>query len=445
MGSKTKKGGQKGKLSQAEIEQTYAALIAGTDPILNARMPKFPFRFHVLVDETGRRLLLKEGPGEVVCRQAPQGLISELLTYSSRCGLAAFALSHSKAAAVANYVTDATPPLAEMPRPIRFKSDRGLIYHRLPFDILPTVDRGAFPTWSEIGSRMGNFRAFCMWIGSLLHGEGSRKQVVYLWGPKNSSKSAIQAALISLFGPSAFVIGNTELRSAHWKPGLVGKVLVIVPEATAAFLNRDEFKSITGDDLHAINEKHQPIVNVVINARLLFVSNDPPVTGMDDAVTERIIPCEMAALSIPTSSLIEPNAYQAKLRLEFPAFLAHCIAEYGPHKGSWIPVEEPLEDKYIVDWNASIGDFYTEYFVRDSDSKMLRTEFRTICESRWPGLSNKDFSEILRYGVTNRLIISRKMTTKLVDSDLESGNRRLFVVGLRKRTRDERPVAIVPV
>ena len=274
---------------------------------------------------------------------------------------------------LAAYVENA---ILEMPPPVRFKSEAGLCFHRLPFDL---EERNVLeaPTWQEIFSRMSNAEAFAMRVASLLLPDTQRRQVVWLSGDANSGKSVVTGSIGRLLG-DAFTSVESEPDS-FWKSSLVGKRAVVMHEAKVNFLRTPLFKSITGDDMHLINDKGEKRFLARIDALFFMTSNDEPLVPRDQAVLSRIIHCAVAPIP-PAVQRQSARVIEELLWKEMPALIGWAMHLYRQQVGldGIIPHDASTLHSAADEYESAAMEFLAQHFVCEKGSLVTQTRMEEI-------------------------------------------------------------------
>ncbi len=434
------------KLKLPDIYSLTADIICGL-PIA-AGYPPFPERYRVVADSYGRRRLLIESNGGVVRYVDDVALVNAILNYW-RDQLVPlnprFNLVHRNAVEAAKYAFEVLRPLTGEPPLIAFKSAEGLTFYRLPFDPIRSAPLDVCPGFKEIGDRMSNFPAFCMRVASLFDPYADRKQAVYVHGPKDSGKSQLQAILAFLAGGSGVhssaycVLGSAELNSPFWKSALVGKRLLVLPEASPNFLPTSEFKSLTGDGLHAINQKNRPIFMAMLPVLVFLFSNGKPLTRGDSAVIERIIDCEIRPFQ--RSRMIPEREYQEQLRRELPAFIGYCLELYAPYCGGRrLPCDLRNINAGGDDLSEEAVSFFEEHLSVDKVSTIMRDDFYEMVRDLAPHCSTKKYRLWIK--IWKKKFGLGTTRPSACESRNGSSKRPTYITGVRfRKAIDSNPVA----
>ena len=280
--------------------------------------------------------------------------------------------------------------LIETPRAVRFKSDPGLCFHRLPFDLVERETLDA-PTWQEILGRMTNAEAFAMRVASLFDPRTSRRQVVWLHGPAKSGKSVALEALGKLMG-DAFTSLDCEF-DRFWKAPLVGKRMVVVNESASSFLRNDKFKAITGDDMHLINDKLEKKFTAHMEVIMFFSSNEAPHVPKDEALLSRVIECRVSP--VPDDVRRRSDAVKAKLWKEMENFVGWAWHLYKKSTDSIgvIPCDRTGLLEASEDFEGDATDFLHRHFVKASGQYVLASKVDELMRSCWVTLNARQLGE----------------------------------------------------
>lgn len=233
------------------------------------------------------------------------------------------------------------------PNSIGFKSDSEPCFFRHDFDpIVPDH----FPTRCPIVysgmTRMSNGQAFLVRTGSLFDPDADRKQAVWLYGPPDGGKSFFGDLIALCVGgeQGAFRVNPSAMSSKHWKEALVGKRVLIAPEASVKFINKhgDEFKSLTGDEWHACDPKFEKMTQIKMQCMAYYLTNDEPAFDRDPGVLNRMIVCYLA--SIPKDRRISPKKLMPQVMQEIPYFIGYCQQLYAEYGNRFIESDEESKE-----------------------------------------------------------------------------------------------------
>lgn len=443
--------GKKRSKSQAVVESELIDYIENdteTNPVLHGQT-KLPQRLKVcrpdpqgppLVLEISKQDWAKGESAKIIMEDYAAGLLAERFQHCLKGPLMDYNMTMSRYLSTIKKWSSTRIHYDALPKKVGFASDEQLVMHRLPFDHVPLAEfQGAncddvlakrAPLFQEILSRMENAYAFCARIGSIFDEDADRKQAVWVWGEADGGKSVLQWLLTEFVGGITGAYGSLDmdaLNTPFWKAQLVGKRIGVVQEAGSKFLRSDAFKSITGDDIHAINQKNVRIYNTALPVLLFFFSNEAPNIPQDDALKARIIPCRIKSLGpdkrMPFAEL------KARLRAEFPYIAAYCLECYRMNPaGARIKHDEGALENIAGAFEAEFTDFIEYHYVVSKKDSITRKEFQDDCKKEdYNNFCQKRIKEILiaQYGVTE----TRQRTNE---------DRRVWVLkGIRLRKKDE--------
>ncbi len=346
--------------------------------------PTFPYDLRIVRSDAGGApilLLVEKNTARLISEQEAAGLLRDFAKHLSGA-LKDYNVVFWRCVGMVRAWTFQERHLSELPKAVAFKSDPELCMTRLPFDPTPVSSlpelATAAPVFSALLARVSNSDALCMRLGSLFDPSADRKQAVWMSGPQDSGKSDVAWLVEVLSGNSYGVLSNTELQTPFWKSQLVGKRVGVVNEAATRFIRSDEFKAITGDDEHAINQKNQPIYNAKLLVLLFFFSNSPPEIPHDDALMLRIIDCRITA--IPPEKQLQRHLIRASLTEELPHIAGYCLQLYRSlgDSGRRIPCERGDLTDTVDRYEATYIDFIESHFIADPDGYVLRREFYEV-------------------------------------------------------------------
>jgi hypothetical protein len=190
---------------------------------------------------------------------------------------------------------------------------------------------GPTPTWDEFLNRLDYPEVFKAWVWSVFDPDNNIRQVMWLTGSGNDGKSAIQKALLEIFGRDNSAACQKGDEFAKWFGKKVyGKGFVTYADCdNIHLLNSQAIKQLTGGDITSIEAKGVDSFSAEIYAKLLISSNMPPRINPElEAHTSRLIRLKVAPIAAG-----QPKDEQFKTRLiaEGYAFLCKCREAYDKY------------------------------------------------------------------------------------------------------------------
>jgi len=385
--SETESGGRqkKPRFTKAEIQFNISNAI---NRLASATAHGPPFRsiFHIVEPVPGAREVLLEHAGQVVEYVSENAVTCEILRFCHHdTNWPMFrAVDEAGAKAAMKFWKAFTPAIPE-PKMIREKSDAGLCFHRLPFDVaaVPT------PVFDEFLSRTENATALCAFIGSLLVPEADRQQYVYLHGDGMNGKGALLRFLARVMGPAyAAKVPPNRHGDNFWTYGLLGKRLVAFPDCSDRhFPASPLFKMLTGGDHVPVEQKGHQAYTAPLSCKFIFASNDEPKLSGQEADRRRAIYCEVGRING------EPDPhYDDRLWAEAAGILWKCRAcykdltvDHGPIRTEADSLdalieknsgrfEEIFEDCFALDTRPGIADCQLLHFSQAELARIVATK-----------------------------------------------------------------------
>lgn len=378
--------GAKDKLPEGVIEQNLCDVLDGRDDFeFTQKAGPFPHEFRVVRPESGGAPIILKIENNTASIESIDYAAGHLRQYVSnfRGPTAMYNLPYRKCKAVVESWAHQRVDYRELPKPVGFATDPELCLSRLSFDPVrigsEDLERCA-PLFSEMLSRMTNAEAFAMRLGSIYDKEADRKQAVWMWGPADCGKSDVAWLVQELSGGSYGLLSQDDLKTSYWKAQIVGKRVGIVNEAAAKFIRGDQFKAITGDGDHSINQKNEKIYNARIDALIFAFSNQAPEIPHDDALMQRVIACHIDA--VPEEARLPRHEVHRQLEDEMPYVAGYCIELYekGCSADGRIPNTKEGLQTSIDNYEADYLEFLDEYFIEDPDACVRRDAFRTAMD-----------------------------------------------------------------
>lgn len=248
------------------------------------------------------------------------------------------------------------------------------------------LQSGPTPTWDEFLTRLDYPEIFKAWVWAIFEPTNNIRQVMWLYGGGNDGKSAVQKALIDLFGRDNSVSfqKNDELGdNARWFGRKVyGKGLATYADCeNVHLLSAPPIKQLTGGDATSIEGKGVDSFSGEIYAKLLISSNKTPRINPElEAHTSRLIRLRVAPIAAGSP---KDEGFKARLVAEGMAFLSQCQDSYSKYINSGNDALILPEDlaKGIIDDCAN----ETYYVLQEFVEKYL--EFGPEFHCRPPDLS----------------------------------------------------------
>lgn len=385
--------------------------------------PDFKHTFKVIFDERGAMGFVEVLPGGI-CRYVGRDAVVNALVAYSRMVLRS---------------EDPTSSLVLPPRtaeelvrqwaaceesfdlntiaPVRTKSEPGLCWQRLDFDLKD----GPTPTFDELFQAAGDMKAVRQWVGSLFDPNSPRQQYVYLWGTGGDGKGSFLDFLRRTFGPTY----KAEIPPNHgdkfWTNGLLGKRVIAFDDFRhPTFLSSGLFKGLTGGSTLRVEEKNGPTRDGVFIGKVILTSNDRPNFEGDKSDRRRIIYREFQRRDVDYN-----EGFKDKLWSEAAAFLWKCREEYAEiPTGGWIPdsierVEAVLDRKHEDNQHL-----LEKYFELDPTATIKPAEIKAVlCAREGGNLSAQELRAFNRFLETRHGLVSHRPAG--------SGQRPRVMAGLR--------------
>jgi hypothetical protein len=340
---------------------------------INNRMPtKFPCKLHVVRTEQTFQIL-EELENEVVKPLSLEHAAGHLMRFAASLKSEEFLRVHLPSNAknvIKTWGMRETNILTELPPAFRFKSEKGLCFKRIPFDVSPVNHMDDCPTWAEIASRCDNWKALCTWVWSLFQPESDRSQYLYIYGAGGDSKSRVANSLVELFGAAGKATSSEAMKRAHFTASLVGKRLCYITECSAGFTSTSLFKALTGDEYIEAERKYEAPFTFNNQAKFIITSNKEPIIDSSPADQRRIV---LVRFSRYLGDLLSEAETNKLLMKEMPAFLNYC-------KQCWIENDATVV-KYETDYDFlnTEEEFYLkifeQHFKQADQSKRVPRKF----------------------------------------------------------------------
>ncbi len=345
----------------------YRAVGLAIDRSEYSLLPAFPRRFVIVEPAKGIRNVLEVDEETGVCEYIDlAGVRNAILRYVTvtLCGRPGYSWEARQAKDCADHWLALAEPVPEPPA-VLWQGEEGLCFNRLPWAFAPDYEGDQTPTFNALFSRISNASALIEWVGSLFDPAADRQQYVWLYGQGGDGKGALVRFLKRVLG-RAFASKQPPARDeVHWTSGLLGKRLIVFPDANAAgFPASGLFKSLTGGDPVDINPKYKSSYCVELLAKYLFLSNARPLLSSEKADMRRAIYCEFSG----GPSQIDPT-FERKLWAEGGAFLSTCINNYQVGYPEHVAIRTDTAE--LDDWVAVVEEGFEVAFERRLEAVAL--------------------------------------------------------------------------
>ncbi len=344
---------------ESNMAKLYRAVFNRMEQTLIAhKLPDFPDRFYMFRADKGRALVKVSNDDEQIVElcdnETLERAVANYVTMKVLNENYAFTPRQIKDCAM--FWRLHTQEIPE-PKPFLRPGEDGIGFRRLPWDLTP----GPTPMWDRLLGKMTNTHAFRCWIGSLFIPASALQQYVWIHGKGNDGKGAINRFLANVFG-SAYHGGKPPGKNdKFWGYyALLGKRLVVFPDLNnSKFVAGEDFKSLTGGDPVAIEEKRGALFSYSPKAKFLALSNKRPEISSEESDIRRLIYCEFD----PKAEYITDDGFEETLWREGGAFLGNCIEEYSktyPKHGKILSDDEAKDS--IDSWVSTMEEDFEDAF-----------------------------------------------------------------------------------
>lgn len=372
----------------------HAVCEAFNRTVYNA-LPEPDVRIAVFEPSRGVRVAIQIGDDDVCVRIPIASVVSLISDYlkTKRRGIPEYIWEYRHMVECAKLWLASTKPIPE-PTALRFQTEKGLCFHRIPFDPIPDPDHIYAPHWTAMFKRIRNGKALKAWIGSLFIANSYRQQYVWLYGQGGDGKGALQRFLGTVFSEEMSVSfqGAPLKTNKHWGWPFVGKRLGLFTEfEDYAEMNKGIMKAITGGDRIFVDPKGSAGYSVDLIIKLMLASNDLPTIDSKKASLRRIIFCEFLPLDKDTPL---DSGIEKELMKEAPYFIWDCLTTFAavcPDPEKEIPVDSDVHDE-LAGWantlevahNDNFETFLEENFVLDPDAVEMPAGVHKRVRFQWP-------------------------------------------------------------
>lgn len=294
------------------------------------------------------------------------------------------------------YSTD----ICQLPiKDVRWKSEPGLCFRRLPWDQEWDPSGQKTQTFEEFLSRCSNAEAIIQWVGSLFFEEADRQQYLWLHGGGADGKSAFMEFLAEALGPAA----HSETIAKHgtnqfWTTGLLNRRLVYFADFNHyGYPSTGEFKALSGGDRIRMEPKGKAPYSAKLRAKFAFLSNKRPTLSSSESDKRRIIYSEVKNNGVE----MDPD-YPRRLWEEGGYFLSYCISRYQEKcpRHQAIEVEREEISSWIEELEQDYQGFFDEAFELEGEPRGAHGGYSAAQKMGWAA------------GVDVQKVIDAKFKTK---------------------------------
>lgn len=339
--------------------------------------PEFPERFHVVRDDLGRTAVLEELRDGIVALRSEEVVGSAIINY---CWHRIPFVPEAKidADVVGKCLRtwlSMTPRLPAPPAPFLEKSQTGLTFNRLNFDLPPGWPGVEPPLFEEILSRCSQPMALCGFIGSLFFPESDRQQYLYIFGNGADSKGALMRVLHDVFGNAAVALDPPAKDNARfWNSRVYGKRLGLFFDCSDwKWFGSPQFKSMTGSDPVYFEFKGEGGFSDYPTTKFIAASNSKPRISSQKADLRRLIFVKMR----PAPGEQDPT-YGARLKLETESIIRTCKEIYLQQCPNHGPVPFEAAHEVALENEATYLDIFFHNFVLDPKHVLSGEEVRRV-------------------------------------------------------------------
>lgn len=339
-------------------------------------LPEFPQKFLLVEAAPGVSEIVRPTHDGVLTPAAEAEVVAAIMSYchNNLAGQPEYAFTHRRAVECMKTWKSFTPPMTQPPA-VRFLSDQGYCWQRLPFDLVYDYTTHWDILLDGIKDQVQQ-RAIKAWIGSLFFDESYRQQYVWIWGSGGNGKGCIARFLKKVMGKSAHFISNIPKEpNQFWTRQFINKRLIVVPDcANYHFPASGLFKTLTGDDPIQMENKGGAHFSADIHCKFLFTGQEMPNLSSEHSDRRRAIFARLEA---------KPEwkaGFEDRLWEEGGAFLNSCIEIYKKECPDHGPIACGNED--LDDWISTLEEpteeFFNERFVLDPGGALTPTEMQDV-------------------------------------------------------------------
>lgn len=295
---------------------------------------------------------------------------------------------------------------------VKWADEKGKSWARIPWDF--DSDSAPTPLFDELISRVSNYEAFLLYVGSLFVSHSNRQQYLWIFGEGNNTKGQFIQFIMRCFGSGAHSLKEPSNGDrAFWVSQLVNKRLCVFPDfEDRTFVTTGLFKQLTGDEPINVNPKNKDMFTVKLRCKFMFASNKRPQLDSQTSNLRRIIFCKFDNYNGP-----EIDDYYRLLWSEGGDFLRKCVMKYlkempagGPISSSEkavIEIKSEANEDFDILFDKYFESVHTDTFV-SKDDYIQAQELKSTMQIN-EQMTTRDYNEFINYlkrehGVYNSII-----------------------------------------
>lgn len=369
-----------GKVPINEIYSQIANTIIGNSA---ANRLGFDGSFRVYEPSPGIREVVTIAPDEVVTVVNPETIVAEIMAYGQKLKnvMPEYCLSHAQALEAMKVWRSLAPPIPK-PQVIRWQSEPGTCWRRVPFDPMDNLEN--LPTWESLIAKIDDKDArdaVLCWIGSLFVPGSYRQQYVWIYGGGGNGKGAIARFLQKIFGSASHFISHVPREpNQFFTSQLLNKRLVILPDCeNYSFPASGLFKTLSGGDPINIEKKGRDPYTEILDIMFFFTSNQLPNISSGRSDMRRAIFARME-----DGGQWAPD-FEEKLWDEGGGFIHHCMAMHAYHcpTGGPVPVANVELKEWVSTLEEPMEEAFSEHFALSPDGYTLPREMQATVNALW--------------------------------------------------------------
>jgi putative DNA primase/helicase len=258
------------------------------------------------------------------------------------------------------------------------------------------------------GDDTEQIRLLRQWFGYVIVPDNSQEKALLIFGVYRSGKGTIATVLKKMIGESNVCGPTTSSLSGEFGLAqLVGKLLAVLGDArfkgTGSTALTERLLSIIGNDLIEVNRKHRDAISVVLNTRLLVLTNEPPqFNDASTALAKRFLCLRL------TQSFYgrEDPRLKDELPKELPAIFLWALDGLDDLKAQGkftqpTSCADILRD--IGELSSPVAQFFAERCELQADAKVSRDDLYAAWEG-WCLLNGHDPGNSSRFGKDLRAV-----------------------------------------
>ena len=251
------------------------------------------------------------------------------------------------------------------PLALGFKGGTDLCIHRYDFDRVKNPDEGLYPKWKELTSTWdGNKEAILYLLGCAISNKPIVRKIIFMYGDSGSGKNTTMKVIKHIYGEKNCLKGSRKLLTDKFAWVCVeDNLMVQIDEPNNDFINSDDLKDATGDDVLSVRPMHHAPIEIENRCNFFITANPSKLkpSGEDAIWKERMV----GTIKTPPDELPlgSPTEIAAEFIPEIPYIVSMILDIYDAKTLNDFEIDTSMFDAVIAENNAEFDSLFDDHFV----------------------------------------------------------------------------------